>query len=473
MMKILSWLLLLLCAPMALANSEYQQWLAEQQKDFRQYLTKQDAELRDQLAKDWQDFQTRFQRDEWTAPKPVDQPSLPIAETPEVKQPSVRLPTPAVESLPKLILPEGRAKTLTVEFGGLKPEFTYPDGLNRPAGPLPDNKQVADWWQAMALTDVDDLIVELGIFRQHYHLNDWDTIQLLLSLSGQLHIRQSDRILLTWFLLKRSDLDVRLAYAGAQWYLMFRSQQDLVATPYLQLGAQRYYLYWPLSETRSMPISLITYGGPSLQQGRSLNLLPHRELNLGGSWDYRSLSFSYQQKRYEIRFPYSETRIAHLKNYPRYSLDSYLSVKVPQTLVSAMQKNLVPLLEGKDQMERWNFLLAMVQQGFDYQTDEQQFGAERYLLAEESLFYRYNDCEDRTYFLSGLLAELTGEQRVALKFPNHLALGAALELSNFEGYQVEVSQVPYALLDPTYLYAPPGQLMPQLVGNQPDILVIN
>ena len=42
-----------------------------------------------------------------------------------------------------------------------------------------------------------------------------------------------------------------------------------------------------------------------------------------------------------------------------------------------------------------NILLSFVQQAFDYKTDQDAYGAEKYMFADELLFYPFADCEGR------------------------------------------------------------------------------
>ena len=62
-------------------------------------------------------------------------------------------------------------------------------------------------------------------------------------------------------------------------------------------------------------------------------------------------------------------------------------------------------------------LLNFVQTSFDYQTDEEQFGREKYFYPEEILAYPFCDCEDRAAFFARLVRNLTGLEVVGLDYP--------------------------------------------------------
>lgn len=80
-----------------------------------------------------------------------------------------------------------------------------------------------------------------------------------------------------------------------------------------------------------------------------------------------------------------------------------------------------PVYCGKSKSEAANTLIDFVQTAFEYKTDEEQFGYERPLFADETLYYPYSDCEDRAIFYSILVRDLLGLDVVLLHYPNHLA----------------------------------------------------
>ena len=74
------------------------------------------------------------------------------------------------------------------------------------------------------------------------------------------------------------------------------------------------------------------------------------------------------------------------------------------------------LLHEKNRLQQAEVLLNWVQTAFQYRTDQEQFGCERSLFADESPHYRYCDCEDRSILFSILVRDLLGLDVVLLHY---------------------------------------------------------
>ena len=133
--------------------------------------------------------------------------------------------------------------------------------------------------------------------------------------------------------------------------------------------------------------------------------------------------------------------------------------------------NLRPLIKGKKEIEAVNFLLRFVQTSFKYKTDQENFSYEKVLFPEETLFYAYSDCEDRSIMFSFLIKNLTNLDIVAIKYKNHLA--TAVKFSNtLKGERIFYNQEEYLIADPTYINANAGMIMPQFRGKKYEIILI-
>ena len=118
-----------------------------------------------------------------------------------------------------------------------------------------------------------------------------------------------------------------------------------------------------------------------------------------------------------------------------------------------------------------DFLLKLTQQLFEYQTDNEQFQREKYLLVEESLYYGINDCEDRSIFLAWLIRDLLNLPVVALDYPGHVALAVQTQVKPGDDL-VEHHGRKFVVIDPTYLGATTGMAMPSVSHHRPAIIPI-
>ncbi len=116
-----------------------------------------------------------------------------------------------------------------------------------------------------------------------------------------------------------------------------------------------------------------------------------------------------------------------------------------------------------------NFVLNFVQNAFAYETDQQQFGREKVMFAEETLFYRASDCEDRAILYSFLTKELFGVPVLGIKYPNHMATALYIPL---DGDKVRIRGREFVVADPTYINANIGEAMPQFKGKMPEDFIV-
>ena len=114
-------------------------------------------------------------------------------------------------------------------------------------------------------------------------------------------------------------------------------------------------------------------------------------------------------------------------------------------------------------------LLRFVQTAFEYQTDDEQFGREKYLIPDETLYYGICDCEDRSILFAHLVRKLVGLPVVGLDYPGHIA--TAVQFSQrLPGAYVNYEGEDYLICDPTYINADIGMVMPQFKDTPPVLI---
>ena len=129
-----------------------------------------------------------------------------------------------------------------------------------------------------------------------------------------------------------------------------------------------------------------------------------------------------------------------------------------------------PLISEKTNKEKIDVLLDFIQQAIPYQTDQEQFGKEKYMFAEECLFYPYSDCEDRTVLLAQMVKHYTNLPSIAVEFPEHVALAVDLG-EDGQGTFIRHKGKKYIICDPTYINAKSGMLPDEFKDVKPKIVI--
>ena len=128
-------------------------------------------------------------------------------------------------------------------------------------------------------------------------------------------------------------------------------------------------------------------------------------------------------------------------------------------------------IEGLGQLEATNILLNWVQTAFVYEYDDKVWGHDRAFFAEETLFYPYCDCEDRSILFTRLVRDLLGLKTVLVFYPGHLA-SAVCFTDSVSGDYISLNEQRYVITDPTYIGAPVGMTMPDMDNTQASVILL-
>ena len=92
-------------------------------------------------------------------------------------------------------------------------------------------------------------------------------------------------------------------------------------------------------------------------------------------------------------------------------------------------------------------------------------------FAEESLFYPYCDCEDRSILFSRLVRDLLGLKVLLVYYPGHLATAVHFTES-VTGDYISLDNQKYVVCDPTYIGAPVGATMPDMDNESAKVILL-
>ena len=488
--------LLLVCSP-ANSVSEYEQWKQQQQQSFQQYKDERDREFTAFLKEHWREVELikGFVRDE--KPKPVVMPvakpqplKTPLQPAPEVEplekpveeipmepailEPPVVLPivTPPVPSKPVAVPTSEQSGIRTrVDYFGKEITFYYDPAFKRSLPYRLNETALSNFWSELSKTEYEPLLEQLNRQAKALHLNDWGYAVLTNKLAEQIYPTSTNKqALFSWFVLTKAGFSSRVAYNERNVYLLVPSKQRLYEVTYFTFDNERYYAI-NFDGNNSRPGNVYTYDGHYPDANKKLDMSMRTRAAKGSAVEKRHLSFEYGGQSYNIEANYEQTRVDFLNTYPQLDLEIYFASEVGEAAESPLLQQLAKELEGMSEQEGVNFLLRFVQTSFKYSTDEKQFGKENYLFPEETIFYPYSDCEDRSVLFAWLVKRLLGLEVVGLNYPGHVATAVQLK-HTAEGDSVIYNGKRYTVADPTYINATVGMTMPEYKNARPDIILI-
>lgn len=451
-------------------ESEYDRFEKKTQQEFDQFVQQIDAEFADFLTKSFRDFDAVAGKPKPSAPKPKDKPVLEgaakiVNQNLDASQTTKTPPPIRLPNIKKAEPSDFIGEKTSFVFYGAPINLHYDPRLKTPSLPEITPDVISEYWSRLSESYYNHLIKQLEDYRTNLNLNDWGYYQLIKK-SAETIQGDDDRIkpLLSWFLLTRTRFKTKIAYANDQFYLLLPAQQLLYGTNYVLLDNIRYYV------PKEAPANFKTYEGGFPEADIIPDLTIRSALNLPSNSGSRKFSFDVKGKNYAIEIPYNKNVMEFYNSIPLTDPEVYFNSAVSLITKEAFQKALNPVLENTSKEEAAAFLLKFVQHAFEYQTDQEQFGYERYLFADELLYYAAADCEDRAVLFAWLSRELLGIQVIGLAFEGHMA--TAICLPEAHGVKFMHNGCDYVVADPTFVDAPIGLMMPLVQGQKPELIEI-
>jgi hypothetical protein len=294
-------------------------------------------------------------------------------------------------------------------------------------------------------------------------LNDWALYLLVKQLGKQIFSDINESKLFVWFILNKMHYDVKIGISGSRIVLMSYCKSKIFATPNYTFGAKKFYLlsYYAKGNVGSVYTYRLSYPESNKAIDLTLKQLPKFEKDL----QLKERSFQEYGKEYTVAYKYNKNIVDFMATYPQVDYKIFFNTPIENETYYELAKNLKKHIDGKHASEAVNFVLHFVQKAFAYEVDTQQFGREKVMFAEETLYFDKSDCEDRAILFAYLVKKLFGIGVVGVKYKDHMATALYIPLI---GDSVKIGQKKYVIADPTYVNATIGQSMPKYRSLVPE-----
>jgi len=459
-------------------QSNFENYRDEQQRAFKEYRDRINAEFAEYMRQAW--------------PKYKSNPAKPVPDRPEPPKPIIKDPdaaptkdpipfdevTPAPEPVkpPQPVVPLPKPEPQPVKpnkpvfaftFYGAKCEMPLENRHRFTLSGIDENK-VADGWMILSSDEYLPVVAQCLDYRNKLHLCDWGYVRFVEQMTTAFfsHSRLNEARLMQMYILTQSGYKVRIARVGSKLVLLLSSKDTIYQYPYLDIRGIHYYLVdASLGQT-----SLYVFNREfPKEQDFSLRISKQPVLPLNVSGPRRLQSKHDKELTAEVSV--NKNLIAFYNDYP---LSDHWDIYSTASLSERAKEQLYPVLRksvaGKNAPTAANMLLHFVQTAFKYATDDEQFGTERPLFADETLFYPYSDCEDRAILYSILVRELLGLDVVLLHYPGHVATAVCFDTDDVYGDYLQIGGKRYIVCDPTYINADIGQAMPQYKQTAANVI---
>ena len=332
-----------------------------------------------------------------------------------------------------------------------------------------DKKIITDFWGEFDRLPLSGLLKQVNHVSTQLGLNDYGEMLLIYNLAQSLNLDKVTAMMTLWGIFLKAKKDVRFGYAGKDVSVLYHSQEKLFDTSYMNLDERRYYVFAPEVKLNGR---IYTYKGDFSPNPKALDVAVKRLPKLLADKKLRTVSFKWGKQQYRFKVLVQQSLVGYADKLPQQGIATYFAVKPNQDLENIFIPQLQTAVENMTKVEAANFILRLVQKGFKYETDKQQFQHEKYMLVEQTLYYPASDCEDRSVLFVWLMKEVLGVEAIGLDYPGHIA--TAVHLGNYsKGKQFRYRGKVWTVADPTYINANIGMVMPKYAKVRPKFIHVN
>ena len=422
--------------------------------EFEAYRAQQQETLKKAIKENWRQFQIYKADFSLLGNKPQNQPAYGNQVKHQLAAKSPNLKTSIVKPRDGHLSQQKTANTQPLNLYGMTLSMPVVTQPVMSAGA--DKQAITDYLQANPDYE-KKLVVFARDTAERLHLDDWGTYLLMREIARQLYPDSwQTRRLAQWKWMNQLGYDLRIAETSNELRLLLPVTQTIYGHSYIFIKGNKYYLDTPAgSDLHTYPQQF-----DKLAAIENINPTQVRWSDDKQNIHVRQLDYSNDGEHYQITLKFDIRTLRMMQDYPQMIFSRYFKTPLSPKLEQSLKDQLMPVLAGKSKYQQASLLLKLVQKSLAYQTDQQQFGKENYLFAEESIGFPYADCEDRAILYAWLVHELLDLPYLVLLYPNHLTTAIAL---NGTGDTIHYGNTIYLIADPTYIGAPIGKAMhPQI-----------
>ncbi len=462
-------------------TADFDEFTNTQQREFDEFRQKCNEEFANFMRAPWKDIKVTPKK-----PKPKEEVVPPVVydktkpitiiSTPrpirEVIKPQPPKPQPMpikpIEELP--VVGKPRYPTLAFSYFGTDGKVRFLEENKLRLNGISEN-DIADAWMKLSGEGYINLLHDCLKIREEKHLCDWAYLMMLQEMAQAVcGANSNEATLLTAYACCQSGYKVRLARAGEKLRMLYACDYDIYDIDFFYLDGEKYY---PLgNEVERLHICEAKF-----PQEKSMSLqVPQTPLLDWNPGEARTLqSEEYPDMR--VQLACNKNSIDFYATYPSSEVGDnfmtrwamYANTPFEKGISESLYPQLRAQIKGVSEKEAVERLLNWVQTSLIYEYDDKVWGGDRAFFPEESLFYPYADCEDRSILFTRIVRDLLGLKCVLVYYPGHLASAVCIP-GDVAGDFLEIDGNRYFICDPTYIGAGIGMTMTAVQGLKTTVI---
>jgi hypothetical protein len=320
------------------------------------------------------------------------------------------------------------------------------------SGPL-SASAIQNFYQKLNNSNYQSILSSLLAYKEKHQLNDWIYYQLIRKTAQQISPKAENYqryTLYKWFLLSKSGYDARLSIGNNRIIFYVKNDENINDIPFFSIEGNKYmclnyhdYGKIDFEKDKVYPVNVTI---PEARNSFSYKVTRMPDFK-PESYNEKEIQFSYRSRPYHFQVKLNPEVENIFKNYPGVDFESYFNIPLSHetyhSLIPILKKN----IDGMSQKKGVDYLMRFTRYAFLYQTDENNFGKEKRLSPEQTLFSKYSDCDDRAALFFYLVKEIYNLPMIALLYPTHISM--AVQFDKAQGKSIIYKGQKYSVCEPT------------------------
>ncbi|MEJ7768412.1 MAG: hypothetical protein WKF89_11420, partial [Chitinophagaceae bacterium] len=288
--------------------------------------------------------------------------------------------------------------------------------------PIISEGSVKYFYEKLNQSHYHSVINALTTFKEQHHPDDWLFYQLVRKVVQQVSPKAENYYRYTLyklFILAKCGYEVMLSTSGN--YLLFyvQSDENIYNIP-SRMKDGKQFVCLNFHDYKNIDFQNNKFTEIPLNISKSSKGFSYKVTRLPDfkSSDYieKEIQFNYYQNKYHFKVKLNPEIQLLFTNYPVVDYSTYLNIP----LSNETYKSLIPVLKkglkGLSEKNGMDYLMRFTRNAFSYIPDSKNFGGEKRLTAEQTLYYNQSDCEDRVGLFFYLVKEIYNVPMIVLTY---------------------------------------------------------
>ena len=319
-----------------------------------------------------------------------------------------------------------------------------------------NESDVALLWEHFSKQPVDPLLTQFKMLKETLHLNDWDYALMLFHYSKIWQTSLNAQLLQTQYLLIQSGYKVKVGLDGNNVVLLMNTRHKILNNSYMT-DDQKNRWYVMDFEDKNTILNKIKWMSKKHKQSKEIfNLRMNPDLNLGGIWKNKLVTYQINDEQFDIYLPFNMTIIKHYQTYPILPLSDYVNNDMHNMVSDSIITQIKSKIDIKNEQATLNFLLGLSQSIMSVNQVANQGAPILFLQAIDS---ESMSTYERVLLFKNLTNKVLGNYMMVVEYNNHLSVGVKLTTEHkLKTFHVNLGD--YVFADPSYVNAKLGEKMP-------------